>query len=453
MAEGEDGGGLPGEDEGEILDAYMDAALSGDPPDPGVFLAGRPGASAEVRGRIGEVHRLARERRSAGEAAAAARPAAPAAEPGLPWESLGGFRLLRALASGGMGVVYEAVQEPLGRRVALKVLRNEMRSSPEARERFRREAQAVARLRHRHIISVIDAGEDRGTLWIAMDLVEGRGLDALLREAAARGKGVPPARAARWCAALARALDYAHGKGIVHRDVKPGNVWIAPDGEPLLLDFGVARAPADGAPTLTTAFVGSVPYASPEQLAGRKVDGRTDVYGLGVTLYQCLTGVLPFDGETVDRVIHRVLHEEPSPPRRRNPSVPADLDVVAMKALEKDPEARYASAGEFAADLEAVLEFRPVKARPPGPVRRLRAFARARPALATALGALLLGGAGLGLLAAQREAAEERRVREEAAGEVAQAREHLDAFRRRREEADRLEREVAGLRDLLTSII
>ena len=439
------GEGTPGDEEGDLLDAYMDAALGGRPPAPGEFLAGREGVSPEVRARIEEIHRIAAARRPA--TAAEAVPA----EPGLPFERLGDFRLLRALASGGMGVVYEAVQEPLGRRVALKVLRADLRSSPEARERFRREARAVARLRHPHIVSVFASGEEAGVLWIAMDLVEGRGLDAILRAAAGEGRPIPAARAARWCAGLARALEYAHGRGVVHRDVKPSNVWIADDGGPMLLDFGVAREEGAGAATLTTAFVGSVPYAAPEQLAGRKVDGRADVYGLGVTLYQCLAGELPFEGDSVDRVIHRILHEEPVPPRRRNPSVPRDLDVVAMKALEKEPAARYGTAGEFAADLEAVLEFRPVRARPPGPIRRLRAFARARPALATAAAAALLGAATLAWMAGARRAEERERIRAEAAAEVGLARTHLEAFRRGRGEAERLEREAAANRDLLVS--
>ncbi len=430
--------------DGDLYDSYLDGALAGAAEDPVAFFARHGEASPDVRARIEALHRLS----ASGPPPARSAGPARAAEPGLPRERFGEFRLLRRIGAGGMGVVYEAEQESLGRPAAVKVLRSDLHLSPEARERFRREAKAVARLRHPHIVSVLSAGEEEGTRWIALDLVAGRGLDAVIREEAARGGAVAAARATRTAARIARALEYAHGRGVVHRDVKPANILVGPGDEPFLLDFGVARD-EDAGPTLAGPFVGSIPWAAPEQLAGRAVDGRADVYGLGATLYQCLTGNVPFEGDTVDRAIHRVLHEDPVPPGRRRPGIPPDLDAVVLKALEKDPAHRYATAGEFAADLEAVLEFRPVKARPPGPVRRVRAWARLHPAWASGAATGILAAAALGFAAVAREAAAREGIRREAMDEVAEARVHLRSFREQRTAAAALEEEMAVMRDLL----
>jgi formylglycine-generating enzyme required for sulfatase activity len=430
--------------DGYLYDSYLDGALAGTAEDPGAFLARHPGASPDVRARIAAFHRLSRREERA------ARPAERReAEPGLPRERVGEFRLLKRIGAGGMGLVFEAEQESLGRTVAVKILRPDLGLSPEARERFRREAKAVARLRHPSIVSVLAAGEDGDVRWIALDLVAGRGLDEVIRDEADRG-GVAPARAARWAARIARALEYAHARGIVHRDLKPSNIRVGPDEEPHLLDFGVARE-EDGAATMTGPFVGSVPWAAPEQLAGRPVDGRADVYGLGATLYHCLTGKAPFDGGTVDRMIHRALHEDPVPPGRVRPGVPGDLDAVVLHALEKDPAHRYASAGALAEDLEAVLEFRPVRARPPGPVRRLRSWARVHPGLAAT--AVTTAAAAMALVGTvfAREAAERARVRREAADEVALARARVGSFRSRGAAAEALEKEAGDLREMLES--
>jgi hypothetical protein len=430
--------------EGDLYDSYLDGALAGTAEDPAAFLARHVEAGPEVRARILALHRISRR-----------GPAAPPsarreAEPGLPHERLGGFRLLRRIGAGGMGLVFEAEQESLGRLAAVKVLRPDLLISPEARERFRREAQAVARLRHPHIVSVLAAGEDGGVRWMAMDLVAGRGLDEVIAADVAAGSPPAPARAARWGARIARALEYAHARGIVHRDVKPSNIRIAPDDEPFLLDFGVAREEGGG-PTLTGPFVGSVPWAAPEQLAGRPVDGRADVYALGATIYHCLTGRSPFEGGTVDRVIHRTLHEDPEPPGRVRPGVPRDLDAVVLKALEKDPARRYAGAGEMAADLEAVLDFRPVRARPPGPLRRVRAWARVHPAMAAGAVTAVAAVAVLAGTAVAREAEARRRVRLEAAEEVERARARLSSYRAQREASEGLERNVASLGELFES--
>jgi len=433
--------------EGLAYESYLDAALRGAAEDPAAFLARHTEAGPEERARIEALHRLA-----AGAPRRAAAPAGPGApaEQGLPFESLGGFRLLRHLGSGGMGTVFEAEQPGLGRSVALKVIRSELRSSPEALERFRREARAAARLRHANIVSVHSAGEQDGVRWLALDLTPGRGLDEVLAEARERGEPIPPARAARWGARLARALEYAHARGIVHRDVKPSNVRIGPDDQPLLLDFGIARD-EDAASTLTGPFVGSAHYAAPEQIAGRPADGRADVYALGATLYECLAGGPPFRAETVDRVLHRALTEDPEPLRRARPGVPRDLEAIVLKALEKEPARRYAGAGAMAEDLEALLEFRPVRARPAGAWRRVRAWARARPALASAAATVFVALCAATVLLASSAREARARARREAASEVALARGRLEAFRQGRVEAERAETIMARLRDELES--
>mgnify|MGYP002623892051 FL=1 len=208
-------------------DAYLNACLQGDVRNPDSFFRDHPGADAEVRGRIETLFRMLRD----GDGGA--RPASD----GLPFERLGDFRLLQPLDAGGMGAVFLAEQESLGRVVALKLIRPELQASREAARRFEREAQAVARLRHPHIVTVHGAGTEKGVAYLAMELVQGRRLDDVL----AMGEPLTVPRVLRWVAKLARALDYAHGQGIVHRDVKPSNIRITPEDEPLLLDFGVAH--------------------------------------------------------------------------------------------------------------------------------------------------------------------------------------------------------------------
>src|SRR5262245_60793185 len=187
-----------------------------------------------------------------------------------------------------MGVVFLAEQGSLGRLVALKVVRPERSGSAEAAARFQREAQAIARLRHPSVVSVHGTGEDRGVRWIAMELVPGRGLDEILREAAAREERLPLPKVLQWIAGIARGLDTAHRAGIVHRDVKPSNIRITPEDRALLVDFGLARELGGDALTRSGEFRGTPIYASPEQISGRlgEVDARSDVYALGVTLYE-----------------------------------------------------------------------------------------------------------------------------------------------------------------------
>ncbi|MHC4957565.1 MAG: serine/threonine-protein kinase [Planctomycetota bacterium] len=335
-----------------LYDTYLDACLAGEVEDPAAFFERHPGAGDELRERVATLHRSLTGQD----------------DDELPFERLGEFQLLRRLDSGGMGSDYVAEQDTLGRIVALKILRPELVGSRDAALRFEREAQAVAQLRHPNVVTVYAAGEADGVRYLAMEMVEGRRLDDLLGEVAGGREAVTSERIVRWVAALARALDYAHGRGIVHRDVKPSNIRITPDDRPLLLDFGIAHIAGGQAATLTRTFAGSPTYAAPEQITNGPVDGRTDVYALGVTLYQSLTGVVPFASNTVEGVFHKALTEDPVPPRSLRGAVSRDLQTITLKAMEKKADARYATAAAFADDLEAALAFRPVRARPPGAV-------------------------------------------------------------------------------------
>jgi formylglycine-generating enzyme required for sulfatase activity len=430
----EGGRSASGTDDG-VLDLWLDARLRGEAEDLDAFCA-RHAVSPATRARLAAIHAVAASRAPQGGGAA------PADRPG---ERFGDFRIVRRLDEGGMGAVFLAVQESLQREVALKVLRPELRDSPSAEARFRREGLALGRLRHPNIVSVIAVGEERGVRWIAMELVPGRTLDEVLADASAAGQRVAAPRALAWARDLARALQCAHEHGVVHRDVKPGNVRITPDDRPLLIDFGIARDARDEA-ALTQTFTGSPLYAAPEQLAGAALDGRADVYGLGATLYQCLTGRVPFEGGTMEQVLRRVLAEDPPPPRRLERSIPRDAETVVLTALAKEPDRRYASAAAFAEDLDAVLTSRPIRARPPGPLVRLAKWARRHPApaavLATAaLALLVLAGV---TVANERAAAADRRRRVDEA--FVQARARLGGYRERRAAAQRSESDVATLR-------
>ncbi len=323
---------------------------------------------------------------------------------------LGEFEIVRELGAGGMGIVYLARQTSLGRQVALKVIKPIFSQSPQSRARFQREASAVARLAHPNIVAVHTAGEENGTLYLAMDYVEGRGLDELINAAADRGERIPINDSVRYAAQIARALEAAHKAGIVHRDVKPSNVRVTAHARAMLLDFGLARDRESIRLTMSGELQGSPYYMPPELLRGKNVepDGRCDVYGLGVTLYESLTGRVPFEGDTLERVLHQILSDPPPPPRISNAALSKDLETVVLKALEKDPERRYQTAGEFADDLEALLAFRPIRAKPPGFVTRSIAAARRRPWVvvpAITFALVALGFAGLRI----RDAAVEHR--------------------------------------------
>jgi serine/threonine-protein kinase len=243
--------------------------------------------------------------------------------------------------------VYRAEDLVLGRNVALKLLHDCFAEDQEFVERFRLEALTQAGLHHRHIVSVFDRGEWDGTHYIAMEYVPGRSLKSLIREAAP----LAPAHAIELVVQLLRAARYIHGRGIIHRDLKPDNAIVGSDGQLKLTDFGISRAGASEI-TQTGTVLGTAQYVAPEQAEGHAVSAATDLYSIGVILYELLTGRVPFEGETVVAILLQHVKERPIAPTARNGAVPAELDAIVMRALEKRPEARFADADEFREALE-----------------------------------------------------------------------------------------------------
>ena len=297
-------------------------------------------------------------------------------DPPAEGRELGPYRLVREIGAGGMGVVYEAEDTRLRRRVAIKLLPPEYGRDPGAKERFLREARAASALDDANICTVHDIGESQGRLYLVMAYYEGE----TLRERLRRGR-LPAAEARQVAVQVARALARAHDAGIVHRDVKPANVMLTRRGEVKVLDFGIAKMRGDAALTLTGRCLGTPAYMSPEQVRGEPVDARADLWALGALLYEMLSGRRPFAGENEQAVFHGILNREPDPLDRVCPEAPAGLVRVAARALSKDPARRYQSAGELLADLE------------PGGAPAAPAVARRRAA------ALAAGVLGAGLLA------------------------------------------------------
>ena len=266
-------------------------------------------------------------------------------------KKLGQYEILAEIGRGGMATVYRGYQTSLNRSVAVKVLSGELARDPDFRERFAREAHAVAQLAHPHILPVYDFGQDpeTGAVYFVTQLVEGGTL------AARMNIPMPPDEAARIVSQLARALDYAHACGIVHRDVKPVNVLMTRDGHPLLSDFGIAKIMAETKLTRTGTSMGTPEYMSPEQAQGLPVDHRCDIYSLGVVLYRMLAGTLPFQADTPVALLHQHAYEPPPPLRERAPGVSRSLERIVMRALAKDPGQRFATAGELADALEDEL--------------------------------------------------------------------------------------------------
>ena len=277
------------------------------------------------------------------------------------------YELTHLIARGGMAQVYRAHDRLLDRPVALKVLFPELSVDRAFVERFRREAQAAANLSHPNIVPVYDWGEDNGAYFIVMEFIDGRALSAVLRESGS----LPAHDVASIGANVAAALSFAHRHGVVHRDVKPGNVLIMADGGVKVTDFGIARAMnTEESLTQTGAVMGTAAYFSPEQAEGQGVDSRSDIYSLGVVLYEMSTGKPPFTGDSPVAVASKHVRDHPVMPREVNPAVPVELEAVIMKAMAKSPDDRYATADEFRADLLRFADGRPVEAERPGPHQR-----------------------------------------------------------------------------------
>jgi ABC-type branched-subunit amino acid transport system substrate-binding protein/DNA-binding beta-propeller fold protein YncE len=312
-----------------------------------------------------------------------------------PGSTFGGYRVESLVGRGGMGVVYRATDVSLGRPVALKLIAPELAEDERFRSRFLKESRLAAALDHPHVVPIYEAGEHEGQLYVAIRYVEGIDLKTLL----ARDRELSPERALAVLAQIADALDAAHRRGLVHRDVKPGNVLLDDDGHAYLTDFGITKQ-VGAASTDTGRLVGTLDYLAPEQIRGEKVDGRTDCYALACVLYECLAGAPPFRRETEAETLWAQMQEEP-PPLRRYP----ELDAVLSKALAKEKDARYASCGDLLSAASAALGF----AAPARPARRLHIGRR-----------LVLGGAVLLVAAAAAGAVLELTRDGDSAGGLAQ---------------------------------
>jgi eukaryotic-like serine/threonine-protein kinase len=258
----------------------------------------------------------------------------------------GRYKVISRLGSGGMADVYLAEDQLLGRLLAVKLLHHHFAEDQEFVERFRREASSAAGLSHPNIVGIFDRGEWQGTYYIAMEYVAGRSLKTIVREQGA----LDPAVAIDTVVQILRAARFAHKRGVIHRDLKPHNVILDEEGRARVTDFGIARAGASDM-TLTGSIMGTAQYLSPEQAQGYAVSASSDLYSVGVILYELLTGVVPFEGETAVAIAFKQVSAEPRPPSAVNPSVPAALDVIVLRALAKDPAQRFADAEEFIAVL------------------------------------------------------------------------------------------------------
>jgi eukaryotic-like serine/threonine-protein kinase len=387
----------------ELLEEFAGRVEAGEAVDAAAFAAAHPGHAEQLRRVLPTLLVLADLGRS-GSAGGSAPPsggAGPEPAPGV----LGDFRIVREVGRGGMGVVYEAEQASLGRRVALKVLPFAATMDPRQLQRFHNEARAAAGLHHTHIVPVYFVGEERGAHFYAMQFIDGRTAAAVIderrgQESLTSAGSSPRGRdyyrtVARWGCEAAEALDHAHQVGVVHRDVKPANLLVDDaDGKVWVTDFGLAQfGQGDGGLTLSGDLVGTLRYMSPEQALAKRavIDHRTDVYSLGATLYELLTLRPVFTGADRQELLRQVAFEEPVAPRRLRPSVPRELETVVLKALEKSPADRYATAQELGDDLRNFLEDRPIRARRPGLARRAVKWSRRhRPLVAAAVVSLLL---------------------------------------------------------------
>jgi serine/threonine protein kinase/tetratricopeptide (TPR) repeat protein len=433
----------------------------------------------------------------------AGRNALATQEPSPKIGTLGDFRIVREVGRGGMGVVYEAVQISMGRRVALKVLPFAAVMDPRHLQRFKNEARAAGSLQHPHIVPVHFVGSERGVHYFAMQFVEGQTLAALiqqLRQSAVPdekttthpqpdGAGQPDAatepaarhstlaasvspksrdyfrKVAEWGEQAAEALDHAHQTGIVHRDVKPANLMIDGRGHLWVTDFGLAHVQqGEASLTMTGDLIGTLRYMSPEQALAQRVliDHRTDVYSLGVTLYELLTLEPAFAGTDRQEVLRQIAFEEPKPPGRRNRAVPAELETIVLKALEKNPADRFATAKDLAEDLRRFLEDKPIHARRPNWKQRAVKWARRHhDVVRTASAAVVLAMLGAAIAVVMLAAAYQQETAHRLAAEQAQKNEEQERKkaqkatadeRKAKEVADERRRQAEAVADLLESV-
>lgn len=345
----------------EVLDQYIESLRIGTAPSREKLLADHPEFASQLNACLAGVEFIH---------GADGREAEPA-------KQLGEFVIGREIGRGGMGAVYEARQLSLGRIVALKVLRFGGVSDPEAIDRFKREAETVATLHHTNIVPIFSVGTDSGINYYAMQLIDGPSLHQVAAES-----DIPlnPRTVAGWGLQAAEALTHAHQREVIHRDVKPSNLLLDHEGRIWLTDFGLAKRLDDVTLSLTGALLGTPRYMSPEQAeaAVKSVDHRTDIYSLGATLYELVTGQPVFAAETPHAVISQIIHNEPQSPRRVRPDIPRDLETILLKCLSKEALHRYATAQELADDLRAVVEDRPIHAQRPQVVERVVRWVKKR---------------------------------------------------------------------------
>jgi hypothetical protein len=410
----------------EILERYMEALEAGDAPPREALLAEHTDLADRLKSALAGLHFVRRAKRPGPPPDRPAGKAPAGDDAALEGRELGDFRIVREVGRGGMGVVYEAEQLSLGRRVALKVLPFAAVMEPKHLQRFRNEAQAAAHLHHTNIVPVYSVGAERGVHYYAMQFIEGESLARAISEMRRGGAGEGPRSpisshgsnrepaflrmAARIGVQAAEALDHAHQLGVVHRDVKPGNLLVDATGNLWVTDFGLARFDTGANLTMTGDLVGTVRYMSPEQALAKRVpvDCRTDVYSLGATLYEIFTLEPAVTGETPHAVIQEIAFKDPRPARRLNPAIPPDLETILVKAMAKDPGQRYATAQEMADDLRRFLEDKPIVAKKPSLVAVAQKWARRhRTLVGAAIGLLFLATAGLAvatvLIARERE--------------------------------------------------
>ncbi len=375
----------------ELLDRYVVAVQSGDSGQQSALVQENPELKPWVE-KLQSLDRLA-VARGGGRCAAPGRVSpvettpwsgldsairAPRVPTGVLGQTFGNYELLEESGRGGMGVVYKARQLDLNRTVALKMILSSRLASDDEVRRFYQEAKAAAGVRHPNVVGIHEVGQVHGQHYFTMDFVAGRSLAKL-----AENGPMPPERAARLIATVARAVHYLHAHNIVHRDLKPSNILLDDDGEPLVTDFGLAKVfEEDSEKTQTGAILGTPSYMAPEQARGQssEISPQTDVYSLGAVLYELLTGRPPFREENQLNTILQVLEGEPTLPHKVNGRVPRELERIVMRAMEKLPANRYQSAAALADDLDRYLRHEPLETKPIGLRQRFRRFARRYPA-------------------------------------------------------------------------
>ncbi len=373
-----------------ILEEYLERLQNEPGFDGEAFMKSHPECEAMAK-RLEALDRLAfcaegdEENPQEVEADGVKKSSSPSSFSSLPRE-FGPYELLEEIGRGGMGVVYKARQNDLGRVVAIKMILAGNLASPEHVRRFHAEARAAAKLRHSHIVHIHEVGQLLGQDYFTMEYVEGRNLADRIAEGT-----LSIEQSLRILAAAARAVDYLHRQNVVHRDLKPSNILLDAAEEPYLTDFGLVKALSEGERLTTTGVIAGTPsYMAPEQAAGRtsEIGPAVDIYGLGAILYEALSGTPPFRQDNPIDTLLDVLSGEPESLRAINPKIPAPVEWICMKCLSKNPQDRYASAADLAEDVERYLRGEPISLRPPSAGSRFMAWTRRQPALFSRLGAL-----------------------------------------------------------------